>query len=383
MRSESVSRRNRSRSSRAQAAGRRPSRDRKRRVGESGVGRARAATMLTAAIAATLVLSGCATTPASRGPAGATDPRDEALTCLKAAIRYPHNPAVRVAAVEALERVPSEDAAAWVRTALTDDHPGVRFAGCMAAGKTSDRVAGSAVRRCLEDPDANVRVGAMFAMHRLGHPAWTTRLATILLTHDDVAVRRHAAFVLGLLGEPGTVKVLARAMKDREKGVRDHALEAMARLGVADARQELVFMTEAGVGSEEVFALSALAATRDPIYTDTFRYKLNQDTHLETRLAAARGLAMLGLDDGFDLALNALQRNIPPAPDSGESQADRLLRVRLMAAAALGATGRAQALPALARVMRGSPDPRIQVAVARAIVEITNKKTKKGSAQTW
>ena len=89
MRSESVSRRNRTRSS------------------------------YTAVIAAVLALSGCATMPASRSSVGVTDLRDEALTCLKAAIRYPHNPAVRMAAVEALERVSSEDTVAWVRTALT------------------------------------------------------------------------------------------------------------------------------------------------------------------------------------------------------------------------------------------------------------------------
>jgi len=334
-------------------------------------------------VAAVLAPAGCAATSVSRGFIGAAELREEALSCLKAAVRYPHNPAVRVAAVQALELAPTDDTAAWIRTALVDDHPGVRFAGCMAAGKTRDRIAESAVRRCLRDPDANVRVGAMYAMHRLGHPAWSTRLATILLTHHDVAVRRNAAYVLGLLGDPGAAKVLARAMKDHEKGVRDHALEAMARLGVADARQELVFMTEAGVGSEEVFALSALAATRNPIYTDTFRHKMNQETHLETRLAAARGLAMLGLDDGFELAFDALQRHLPPEPDSGESQADRLLRVRLMAAVALGAVGRAQALPALAVVMRESPDPRVQVASARAIVEITNENTMKGSAQPW
>ena len=329
------------------------------------------------------VASGCATNEAVRRESKQANNQSDALTCLKAALRYPHNPAVRVAAVEALEAVKSDDAAAWIRTAITDAHPGVRFAGCVAAGKSMDRLSESAVRNCLRDRDPNVRIAALFALHRLGAAEGTTKLATYLLTHRDIGVRRNAAYVLGLLGEPGTMKALARAMKDHEKGVRDFALEAMACLGNVEARQELVFMTEAGVGSEEVFALSALASTGDAGYAETFRYKLSQGTHIETRLAAARGLGLLGFGDGFDLALNALSRGLPPAQESDESHADRLLRVRLLAASALGALGHAAALPSLARTMKESRDPRIQVAAARAVLEIISKAGTRELPRSW
>ncbi|MCH8148831.1 MAG: HEAT repeat domain-containing protein [Planctomycetes bacterium] len=322
--------------------------------------------------------TGCATTPTSNPSVSRTELRRGAVQCLFAAIRYRYNPAVRAAAVESLEATASSDAAARIRAALLDEHPAVRFAACVAVGKSQDRLAESAIRRCLEDSDANVRVGALFAMHRLGHTEDTGKLATLLLKHNDPAVRRNAALVTGILVEPGAIKALARAMKDRDKGVRDHALEAMARLHNADAKREMVFMTEAGIGAEEVFALSALAVTRDPALAETFRYKLAHGDHLETRLAAARGLGLLGLDDGYDIANRALSYGGAPVRASEGSRAQRLLRVRLLAASALGAIGRTDALGALDRLMNRSTDPREQVAAARAILEIIEANRKRG-----
>ena len=322
--------------------------------------------------------AGCTTTPTSSPTASRTELRRGAVRCLYAAIRYRYNPAVRAAAVEALGTTASSDATARIRSALLDEHPAVRFAGCVAAGKSQDHLAESALRQCLEDADPNVRVGALFAMHRLGHTEQTGKLATFLLKHNDPAVRRNAALVMGFLGEPGVLKALARAMKDRDQGVRDHALEAMARVPNAEAKRELVFMTEAGVGAEEVFALSALAVTRDPSLAATYRYKLAQGDHLETRLAAARGLGLLGLDGGYDVAVRALHYKGAPVRDSESSREERLLRVRLLAASALGAIGRTDALGALERLMNRSGDPREQVAAARAILEIIEANRRRG-----
>ncbi|MGB2986427.1 MAG: hypothetical protein WBE26_11140, partial [Phycisphaerae bacterium] len=171
----------------------------------------------------------------------------------------------------------------------------------------------------------------------------------------------------------GAIKVLARAMRDADAGVRHHALEAMARLGNREARQELTFMTNAGIGSEEVFAIGALAETSDVVYLDTFRYKLATATHLETRLAAARGLGRLGSDEGFKEALRALRINRPLRNDPHDPAAGQILRVKQLAAAALGAIGRADALPALSRLMEADRDPRVQVSAARAILDILTK----------
>jgi HEAT repeat protein len=275
-----------------------------------------------------------------------------------------------VEAVEGLESSGSAEAAPYIRLALLDDHPAVRFAGCTAVGKLRDPIATQAVRECLKDPNPNVQVAALYALHRLGDTRRTGRIPAYLLDHDEPPVRRNAALLLGLLDEPGAIKVLARAMKDEDAGVRHHALEAMARLGNAEARQELVFMTNAGVGSEEVFAIGALAGTGEPVYEDTFLYKLETASHLETKLAAARGLGLLGSDKGLRLALTALRTNRPRFNDPNDPPQGQVLRAKQLAAAALGAMGRLEALPALKYVLEQDRDPRAQVSAARAILEI-------------
>ncbi len=304
------------------------------------------------------------------------------MQCLKRAIAYQQNAVVRVEAVEALESSPAAEALPWIRSGLLDEHPGVRFAACVAIGVLRDRGAEIGVRLRLDDENASVRVASLFALHRLGHQERTGEMAAYLLDHEDVTVRRNAALVLGLLGEStppsppwqggvgGVVKLLARAMKDPDEGVRHHALEAMARLGNPEAKQELTFMTNSGVGSQEVFAIQALAALEDPRYHDTFRYKLETGAHLETKLAAALGLGLLRSEQGFNVALLALRRAKARTGDPNDPPEGQLIRIRQLAAAALGAMGRLRALPSLAGLLDDSVDPRLQVSAARAILQI-------------
>jgi len=329
------------------------------------------------ATALTIVLVGCVQPASSRRTNNQVELRRRAMECLKAGVGYRHNPAVRVEAVEALAGRTSDEGAPWVRSALLDDHAAVRFAACVAVGEARDVVAEAGVAKCLKDPNASVRVAALFARHRLGHTERSGDLAGYLLHDSDATVRRNAALVLGLLGEQGAVKVLAKGMKDSDAGVRDHSLEAMARLGNRDSRQELTFMTGAGVGSDEVFAISALAATGDNTYLETFRYKLATATHIETRLAAARGLGLLHSDVGFETAMRALRGDQPARSDPQDPVEGQILRTRQLAAAALGAIGRADALPLLAELLDDSRDPRVQVSAARAILDIVDADRKK------
>ena len=195
-------------------------------------------------------------------------------------------------------------------------------------------------------------------------------LAGYLLSHKDPMVRRNAALALGRLEEPGVVKTLARAMRDTDPGVRDQALEAMAILGNREARQQLRLVANSGIGQEEVFALNALIATHDPTGGDLMRYKLQTGMHLETQLVAARGLGLLGDGAGLRVALRNVRFNRPRTSEPDDPPEAQVLRTRQLAAAALGAIGDPEALPALERMMTDSDDPRLQVAAAKAILEI-------------
>ncbi|MBI1827480.1 MAG: HEAT repeat domain-containing protein [Planctomycetes bacterium] len=299
-----------------------------------------------------------------------TDLQQSAMEVLTSGIQDPTNPIVRVQAVEALESVGGENAKSWIRSALLDGNPAVRFAACVAAGMLGDRAAAETVEQKLRDENASVRLAALFARHRLGRTDRTGELTGYLLQNSDISVRRNAAMVMGLLGEQGAIKVLARAMRDSDPGVRQNVLEAMARLGNKEARQELTFRANSGVGSEEVLALIALIATKDRSLIDTYRYKLTHAEHLETKLAAARGLGTCGSDDGYSIAMQGLQTTKQLHEDRDDPPADQILRTRQLAAAALGAIGLRDAIPALQRALDSTDDARLKISFARAVLEI-------------
>ncbi len=299
-----------------------------------------------------------------------TELKQRAWDCLKAAVSYEHNAAVRVGAVEAFEESGLDEARPWVRIALLDQSPAVRFAGATAVGRLRDGSARETLESLAIDDEASVRVAALFALHRLGETSQSGRMPGYLLSHEDVSVRRNAAMLFGFFEERGAIKILARAMRDADLGVRHQALEAMACLGNPEAKQELAFMTNTGVGSEEVFAINALVATGDPVYRDTFLYKLETAAHLETKLAAAKGLGRHGSDAGYRLAIRALRMRRTPLNDPNDPPADQALRVKVLAAAALGEIGIEDALTTLDAMLDKEHDPRLQVAAACAMLQI-------------
>lgn len=289
---------------------------------------------------------------------------------IKAGLAFRENPVVRAEAVEALESFATPETLPWLRTALLDDHAGVRFAACMVLGKVQDAGAISMIRKCLSDKNENVRVAAIYALHRLGDTQNTFRLPTYVLTHSDPVVRRNAAIAISMLGQPSAITVLARAMKDTDPGVRNHALEGMARLGNKDAARELTFMANSGVGSEEVFAINALAATGDAAFEDTFRYKLANAAHLETRLAASAALGRLHMDAGLTIVLDALKPALQVRGESDDPPVEQILRIRQLACAAAGAIGSPKSEPLLRNFLKEGVDPRVQISAARALLEI-------------
>ncbi len=321
-----------------------------------------------------LNLVGCvaAAKPVAAKPAGAIAPTP--MDAIKAGLAYRDNPVVRAEAVEALESLASPETLPWVRSALLDDHAGVRFAACMVLGKVQDSGATSMIRKCLTDKNESVRVAVIYALHRLGQTEFTERLPNYVLTHPDPVVRRNAAIAISMLGQPSAITVLARAMKDPDPGVRNHALEGMARLGNKEAARELTFLANSGIGSDEVFAINALAGTNDPIYEDAFRYKLINGSHLETRLAAARALGRLRIDAGLPVVLDALKPTLAVRAEPGDPPVEQTLRIRQLACAAAGAIGSPRAVPALETLLRDSVDPRVQISAARALLEISQKR---------
>ena len=326
-----------------------------------------------------VVIAGCLAggcvpgNPYLQDPARMSRLKERALDALKRGVRYDAIPSVRAQAIESLQEEAPEQGLPWVRVGLSDEHPAVRFAACMALGTLQDEGSRDSITRLLQDPDDSVKVAAIFALHRLGDISHTARLASFLRDHPEPAVRRNAALVLGRLGEPGAIPLLAGVVGCKDDALHAQALEALVLLGNKQAMQQMTFVANSGNGPEEVFALNALAMTGDKGLIKTFEYKLAEGSFLETRLAAARGLGELGSTEGLKVALEGIRFNRPTPGLENDPPENQLMRVRQLAAAALGAIGDPAALVPLAERLEDNSDPRVQVACARAILRVIDR----------
>jgi HEAT repeat protein len=315
------------------------------------------------------ILAGCA------GPSQRADQqalRSRALDGLKRATSYEELASVRAQAVEALQESAPAEGLPWIRKALGDESPAVRFAACAALGMLRDKTSMPLIEQRVADPDASVQVAAIFALHRSGDVRFSNRFPEFLLDHPQPAVRRNTAMLLGRLGEKGAVALLARAMSASDAALRLEALEAMARLGGEEAISQLKFAAHSGAGAEETLAVLAIGETADPAHADLYRFKLEKAQHWETRLAAARALGRLGHADGYELALSGLSFSTPDTKAADDPPEHQILRVKQLAASALAAIGKPDAVPALAQVMQNDPDPRVQLAAAKAVLDLTS-----------
>jgi HEAT repeat protein len=323
------------------------------------------------AFAALVTAVGCRSVPLR--PINEHDLKARALLGLKDGACYPHDPIVRAQAIEALGQVAPDQVVIYALEALRDPHPAVRFAACMALGTVKYAEAQDLLRLRLEDENGSVQAAAIFALHRLGDTSHTSLLADKLLRDPDVHVRRNAALVLGELGEPGSVRLLKHAARDRDESVMLQATESMAILGDGKARQQLAIQAYDGAGHRQALALLAMGRTQDPRFLSVLELQLREGPHLETKLAAARALGQFGRDDGLKLALKNLDFNKPGKSLPEDPPETQLMRIRSMAALALGAIGDRAALPALRKRLEAQDDPRVQLAAAKAILEILNR----------
>jgi HEAT repeat protein len=313
---------------------------------------------------------GCASTPPVP-----PDPelRELATRYVEMACRYPENPAVRAQAMEAASEVLGDEARLRIREGLEDDHPGVRFAACMALGMLKDTGALPSIRALANDPDPNVRVGAYFALERMGDYSYRVAWRDLLCGSDDPEVRRNATLALGHLGNKEVMPLLRHvAAEDRDDGVRLQALEALALLGDRGAINRFEYDAFGGVGFKQPFALLTLGRASDPALLPRLRARLRSAPYLEARLAAARSLGMQGYDDGYALALKSLTWNKPVEGLADDPPDNQIMRVRSMAALALGDIGDRRALGRLKVQMETPDDPRVQLAAATAILKILN-----------
>ena len=271
------------------------------------------------------------------------------------------DPVVRSQALEATQNdlgtgappAVAADERARIVAALSSDVAQERFAAAMAAGAVRLRDAHPKLLAAVNDPSPRVRVAAIYALHRLGDTRRSHDLERYA-QDEDWAVRGDTAVALGLLRDPSAVKPLAFLLRDPNPTVRLQAAEALWRHGDERGLNALVAATINEAADDQMIALLGLARTGDPRLASNIALQM-ASPYDEVRLVAARALAMVGNNFGFQEAESHV----------GAKDA----RQRALAALALGAMKVPASRPLLSKLL-SDPDASVRIAAANAVVQM-------------
>jgi len=313
--------------------------------------------------------------------------RERALALLVEESRSPEA-LIRANALEGLQAAPAR-VEAVARAGLVDSNLGVRFVAAMTVGQLRLRESVPFVRPLLNDPDLRVRAAAIFALTKNGQTVDPTPLAS-MLENPDPRIRSEAARILGELGNPSAIPMLKSAAarspgraETQPQAVQSERLfqlqvaEALVRLGdtgAADAIRAALYPSALEGLEAAALAAQIVGNLKDehiarrlvelveermpntPSYSDPTRNTYAQP--MELRLAAAKALAQMGLEDGMFVAA-MYQHNEDPA-------------VRAQAAFVYGASTRAAQLAPL-QAMLDDPSPLVRVSAATGILRVIGR----------
>jgi HEAT repeat protein len=266
---------------------------------------------------------------------------------------HSQNPEIRSHALESLRNSGGAASARDVLAALSDPAPEVRYGACLAAGELQLKDAHDTLLRLVDDGDAAVRVAARFALHRIGDFRHSHELEQ-LSRDPEARVRGTTAMVLGMIGEPSAIKLLEPMRHDPHPAVRQQAATALWQLGSPQGRDDLIGWEFSVYQDDRMIGLLGLAAPHNRDVIQHIRSQLVSEWP-GVSLAAARGMGMLGSDEGYGVAQTGARSSDP--------------RDRIQAALAFGAIGRSDAQEILRSLLQDS-NPNVRIAAAEAILEL-------------
>lgn len=279
------------------------------------------------------------------------------------------DPQTRSNAVEAASFAPNR-LGAVIAAGVRDANPGVRSVAALAVGKGKLSEYVDQLSPLLSDPTPHVRISAIFGLVACGQPVDRTPLATYLLEDSSPWVRRHAAFVLGEIGDRSALPLLRAAARDpfasasaeQVKILQLQIAEAMIKLGDDHARQVLrasLYPSRPEELETAAIAVQIIGQVKDRdaidqlIYLSEYRDREGNAYPAEVRLGIASALAGMGLKQGMAVA--------------DEFAAHERPELRAQAAFTFGEIGGRSSWGKLAAMMNDA-NPQVQVAAAAAVL---------------
>lgn len=305
---------------------------------------------------------GPAVMPAARKPPEVAPARNEAVDVelrnaaqkMLETLSTDNSAVIRANAIEGAQRnLPVAVARPMVVRGFSDPAAVVRFSACVAAGDLQLSDTQPVLEKLAYDEDPSVRLAARYGLHKLGNTTLTQEML-YGLRDDRAGVRGNTVMLLGMLGEKSAIVPMKRIVTDKSPTVRLQLHEALWKLGERQSIEELVIFSMSKFPDEQIVALIAMAGPRNQRVMEQLRGWL-VDEYPEVTLAAARGVGMLGSDEGYGVAMKYLAS---PEP-----------RQRGMAALALGDIGRIDAQSRL-KPLLADPSAEVRLSAATAVLKL-------------
>jgi HEAT repeat protein len=316
--------------------------------------------------------AGAAAAPVRIDRVEASRIRERAIEIIEQADRST-DPQVRANAIEAALIAPQR-LGGIIEKGLRDPNAGVRNVAAMAVGRGKLANLAEKCRPMLSDPTPQVRASAILALAANKRAVDRTPLATMLLTDPSPWVRRHAAFVLGEIGDRSAMALLRSAAHAGDEGLSQEQVasyqlqvaEALIKLGDDDAKQAVRAalyparpedLESAALAVQIISQVKDREATAQLVHLSEYKNPQGQMYPAEVRLGIAQALSGMGVRGGAYIADEFWQ---DPAPT-----------LRAQAAFVYGYIGRDQ----LARLdtMMNDAEPTVRIAAAASVLRIDSK----------
>ncbi len=295
--------------------------------------------------------------------------REQAIEILEQSAQS-SDPQVRANGIEAAMIAPTR-LVILVETGLRDPNPGVRNVSAMVVGKAKLASLAEKCRPMLADPVPQVRASAILALAVNKRSVDRTPLAEMLLNDPSPWARRHAAFVLGEIGDKSAMSLLRAAAHEGDSDlgaeqVRSYQLqiaEALIKLGDDDARQAVraaLYPSRAEDLESAALAVQIIGQVKDReaidqlVYLSQYKNREGQMYPAEVRLGIAQALSGMGIKGGAYIA-DEFKANPSPA-------------LRAQAAFVYGFVGKSQL--ATLEAMMADPDPTVRIAAAASVLRV-------------
>ncbi len=305
--------------------------------------------------------------------------KDAVVAVLQAA--ESDNAGIRVHAMEVMPAsLPKRGGVVCVQ-ALSDQVPEVRLAAAMAIGdmKYAPAKAKLSSMGMYKEPgaeaDARVYCAIIYALYEFGDRSHLRDLGTLAFD-KRIPIRASTAIVLGKMGNPSALVLLKDMMSDeQDEMMKLEITKSMAMCGHAKSLLLLEPYARMKYVDERVLAIQAMAELKSGAAERVFSDRLVNDKSPMVRVAAAAGLATVGVFDE-----EAMRYCIDAAIDPRQIMSDHLGKkrsptekevdsLRLQACRSLGAFDHDKSLHTLGIMMK-SPDQASRVAAAASVLKL-------------